>query len=359
MNLELVDKIAKAVLYEGYLLYPYRPSVKTRQRWTFGGLYPESYSAAQNGTDACAMQTQVLVQGSERAALTITIRFLHVSMRQAGKLDEALGEGELPSGREPAFQRVDSLELGGKLYQSWQEAVEREVTLEESELNDLLDKPKEQPFGFPHHRQLEPLRDEAGQILGLLVREQQPIQGSIHLAAEHVEGDLFKVTVRIENRTPFADAVHKTRDDALMRALVSTHTILGVRLGEFISLTDPPECYRQAAAGCRNIGTWPVLVGIEGAKDTILSSPIILADYPEIAPESPGDLFDSTEIDEILTLRIMTLTDDEKRQMIATDDRARAILERTESLARQQLMGLHGAMRGLRPISEEANGERQ
>jgi hydrogenase maturation protease len=133
--------------------------------------------------------------------------------------------------------------------------------------------------------------------------------------------------------------------------LVSTHTSLGVGDGGFISLLDPPEPLRDLAAGCRNEGTWPVLVGGAGEVDTMLSSPIILYDYPQIAPESPGDLFDSTEIDEILTLRILTLSDEEKRSMAALDDRGRALLARTESLARGQLMGLHGAMRGVRPLS--------
>ena len=79
----------------------------------------------------------------------------------------------------------------------------------------------------------------------------------------------------------------------------------------------------------------------------MLSSPIILYDYPQIAPESPGSLFDGTEIDEILTLRIMTLTDDEKREMRNADDRARQILERTETLPAEQFMKMHGAMKGV------------
>ena len=96
---------------------------------------------------------------------------------------------------------------------------------------------------------------------------------------------------------------------------------------------------------CRNVGGWPVLVGEEGTRDTMLSSPIILYDYPQIAPESPGDLFDGTEIDEILTLRIMTLTDEEKRAAIGLDSRARDLLSRTENLSREQLYDLHGVMR--------------
>src|SRR5206468_6556944 len=113
----------------------------------------------------------------------------------------------------------------------------------------------------------------------------------------------------------------------------------------FVSLLDPPEPWRAAAAGCRNVGTWPVLVGEPGTKDTMLSSPIILYDYPEVAAESPGDLFDGTEIDEILTLRILTLTDEEKRAAAAVDGRVRDLLARTEALARGGLLGLHGTLR--------------
>jgi hydrogenase maturation protease len=110
----------------------------------------------------------------------------------------------------------------------------------------------------------------------------------------------------------------------------------------------------ELAASCKNVGTWPVLVGEEGQCDTVLSSPIILYDYPQIAPESAGDLFDGTEIDEILSLRIMTLTDDEKREMSQSDERARQVLERTESMPVEQLMKLHGVLRRLRPLKEES-----
>jgi hydrogenase maturation protease len=137
-----------------------------------------------------------------------------------------------------------------------------------------------------------------------------------------------------------------TRDEALLRSFVSTHTILSVANGEFVSLLEYPENHHEAAASCVNIGTYPVLAGAEGERDCMLSSPIILYDYPQIAPESAGDLFDGTEIDEILTLRIMTLSDDEKREMRNVDERARQLLERTESLPAEQFMRLHGAMKG-------------
>jgi len=114
-------------------------------------------------------------------------------------------------------------------------------------------------------------------------------------------------------------------------------------------LMDPSAALKEQTAACKNVGTWPILVGETGARDTLLSSPIILYDYPQIAPESPGDLFDNTEIDEILTLRILTLTDEEKRAVAAADERGKALLERTETLKREEMMKLHGTFRGLVP----------
>ena len=116
----------------------------------------------------------------------------------------------------------------------------------------------------------------------------------------------------------------------------------------------PPDQISELAASCKNLGTWPVLVGEPGERDTLLSSPIILYDYPQIAPESVGDLFDGTEIDEILSLRIMTLTDEEKREMSQSDERARQMLERTETLPVEQLMKLHGVLRNLPPSGENS-----
>src|SRR5262249_59078035 len=116
---------------------------------------------------------------------------------------------------------------------------------------------------------------------------------------------------------------------------------------EFVSLADPPPELAAAAAGCANEGTWPAMAGDPGARDTVLSSPIILEDYPRVAEESPGDLFDATEIDEILTLRILTLSDREKAELRATDERARELLDRCESLTGDELLRLHGTLRGL------------
>jgi hydrogenase maturation protease len=248
---------------------------------------------------------------------------------------------------------VETPRVGDRLLHTWQEAEEREVALGEMTLGELLTRPQRRDFTFPGGRRSEPVRGPAGEIRGVLVREQQILAGAVEAAAAEVAEGLFRVTLRVLNRTALPDAERLSRDEALLRSLVSAHTLLGVRGGAFVSLLDPPECWRQETAACRNVGTWPVLVGAEGQKDTMLSSPIILYDYPQVAPESPGDFFDGTEIDEMLTLRILTMTDEEKRAMAAVDDRAGALLARTEALARGQLLDLHGTVRSFRPLPEE------
>ena len=354
MNRALVDTIVNAVLYEGYMLYPYRPSsTKNRQRWTFGGIYPQAYSQMQNGTDPWIMQAECLIEGDEQTTLNVSVRFLHLLMRQVGQLERPLAE--LPTSEEPAFHPVMALRVGDHLVHTWQEAVDREVAVADVRLGALVSNPRRLPFSFPAWRALEPLSEPDGTTVGVIVREQQMIQGMAEIAVVPVGERLFKVTVLIENRTPWqANRVddRRDRDEALMRSFVSTHMILGVHGGAFISLLDPPEHLHELVESCRNIGAWPVLVGEAGERDTLLASPIILYDYPQVAPESPGDLFDGTEIDEILTLRILTMTDDEKQEMIAADERARALLERTEALSEEDLLRLHGAVRSLRMLRE-------
>ncbi len=179
------------------------------------------------------------------------------------------------------------------------------------------------------------------------------------LDASHVSANLFRLTLRIRNSCVLAYAGEHGRgpgrDETLLGSLVSVHSILQVAGGGIVSLLDPPAEFRAAAAGCVNIGCWPVMAGEEGQLDMMLAAPIILYDYPQIAPESCGDLFDGTEIDEILALRILTLSDAEKLEVRNGDSRARRILERTEMLPPEHFQKLHGAMRGLRGPSGEAS----
>ncbi len=290
MNTKLVEDIASAVLYEGYLLYPYRASsIKNRQRWNFGVLYPRAYAEQQTGADAWRSQTECLVRAGADAKLSVRVRFLQLEGR--------------------VFAAVPGRE-------STERARERDITLQSLRLAELAARPSR-------------------------LKIQEPLEALVEVEAEPVERDLFRIRVGIVNTAPFTGA---TRDDALSKSLLSTHSILGIEGGEFISLLEPPRELCDAVATCNNTGTWPVLVGEEGTRDAMLSSPIILYDYPQIAPESPGALFDGTEIDEILTLRIMTLTDQEKLEMGA-DERTREILERTESMQPEQFMKMHGVLR--------------
>jgi hypothetical protein len=349
MNPSTVDRIANAVLYEGYILYPYRASSrKNRQRFTFGRVYPQAYGEAQNGAEPSAMQTECLLRNQgEMPSLEVRVRFLHPMTRSIGLLSVAVPElpADIESG---SFLQVPELRIDDKLYQTWQEAVEREVRSSRQPLDGLANQPLLVPFSFASSLTFDPIRDRQSQVIGAIIRSQQTVLGTIHIAVQPVGGKVFKVRVTVENHTPLSDRDLNQQEEVLMRTFASTHTILESEKGEFLSLMDPPDDYAEASATCSNIGTWPVLVGEKdkGQTGTMLSSPIILYDYPEIAPESPGEFFDGTEIDEILSLRVLTMTDQEKWEMSQIDERARQILNRTEALPEEDFWKMHGTIRG-------------
>jgi len=308
MSKASVEQVASALLYEGYMLYPYRRSaLKNRQRFNFGVVYPRDYNAAQGGTDPWEMQTECLLVGDSESRIDITVRFLHLFERAPAQ----------PS--DPA----------------WHDAIERDVTVQATR-RELLATPGAVGFEFA-----------AGEAPG----RQVALRGRVDLGAEPAAPGADRVRVAIANLTPVDRTAN--RDEVMLHSLVSAHTILRTTGGgEFVSLTDPPPALKAAAKACRNIGTWPVLAGEGESRNTVLSSPIIVADFPSIAPESPGEFFDGTEIDEMLSLRILTLTDEEKREMAASDERVRQLLERTEAFDEQQLLRMHGVLREIRGLEE-------
>jgi hypothetical protein len=359
MDLPLVNKIVDAVLYEGYVLYPYRPSSKkNRQRFTFGRVYPHAYSVAQKGAEQCAIRTECLaISEGEQARIEVSVRFLHVMTREILELPKPLRA--LPEAMDTASLRVvPEFKVGERRYSTWQEAVEREANLTPQPLHQICDTPCSLPFNFPSSSSLEPIEDSQGSIVGLIRRRQQALVGAIELRAKRLDLQVIKITAVIVNQTPVSDRDLENQDAVLMRTFASTHTVLHLGGADFISLMDYPPALHEAAKSCKNEGTWPVLIGDEetGDRSTMLSSPIILYDYPKIAPESPGELFDGTEIDEILTLRVMTMTDAEKEEMRQSDERARQILERTESLSEDQLLKMHGIVRELRSFDVDFFG---
>ncbi|MBK8901648.1 MAG: hypothetical protein IPM53_10730 [Anaerolineaceae bacterium] len=338
--MESVEKIAAAVLYEGYLLWPYRRSaVKNQQRWTFGGVYPRAYSETVDSNDPWLMRTECLVLGGT-AVTTVKIRFLHVVDRQVGR-QHASG----------LLEFVDELQVGDERFFTWEEATEREIVIVDLPLADL-GTAVQIPIHIPAGSTMEPLLAADGHQAGALLRSWCALDAWVKIRATPLPGDVFRLAVTITNHTPWQG---QSRLQTLKQTLVSTHTILTVTDGAFVSLTDPPPEVRPLAEACDNIKTWPVLAGEPGDTHTILSSPIILADYPQIAPESPGDLFDGSEIDQLLVLNILSLTDEEKAEIRATDPRVREILARTEALTADDFMQLHGTMREFRMLNGRSN----
>ena len=352
MNAAAADRIAKAVLYEGYMLYPYRPSaVKNQQRFNFGVVYPQPFSRMGKESDPWIMQTECLVQGNHDTELEAHVRFLQLVERS---VEAAGGPGNEANSTVGGFRQVKSLSVDGRTFYSWQEAVERQLDIPASDLGTMSRRSVLRPFHLPATAAEEHLRDSQGVVQGRILRTQRSVDGFIEVQAEQIADCVFKVRVSVRNITWIREVSRISRDEVLMRSLVSTHIVLGVEGGKFVSLLDPPASLQSIAAECRNQGVFPVLVGEEGQHDTVLASPIILYDYPQIAPESAGDLFDGTEIDEILSLRILTMTEEEKNEMRQSDERARQLLERTETMPEEQFMKLHGVLRGLRPLKEDA-----
>jgi hypothetical protein len=345
-SFELARKVADAVLYEGYLLYPYRASAaKNQARWQFGVLMPRRWS--EDGPDEpWATRTECLLEPEEATTVRVLVRFLHVQAKTVETVDVEAG----------TFHEADTLSVDGSELVAWDEAAEQEVAVE-APLARLLSGELATPFERPGGRRVEPVHTAAGRLAGRTVRRRWPVLGLVKLSAERLEGPYGLVRLRlvVENASAWHDP-NADRSVALRRSLVAAHSLIGIDQGVFLSLLDPPEWAKPAAEACQNLHTWPVLIGDEGRRDAILSSPIILYDHPTIAPESPGDLVDATEIDEILTLRTMALTEDEKRQARATDERAAAIIDRVDSMPPELLERLHGAVRYLHGVEGSEEG---
>jgi hypothetical protein len=333
VNLDVARTVADAVLYEGYVLYPYRASAqKNRSRWQFGVLMPAGY-AATDPSERAYSQAELVLEGDGPVA--VVLRFLQVQQRTVRRWT---GSG---------YQPVDALDVAGTPLFAWDEAVEHEIAVDPPTL------PYEHRFEVDGGKDVEPVHDARGELIGQVVRRRRALSGVVSVSAEPVPGPWRArlLRVRVENRTPLRGA--GARESVLPSALVASHTLLGAEGGAFVSMVDPPEWAAGAVAGCVNTGTWPVLAGPAGQRDVVLCAPIILYDHPEIAPESPGDLFDATEIDEILTLRTMALTDAEKQEARATDERAAAIIDRADGLPPEMLDRLHGTLRYLREVTAD------
>jgi hypothetical protein len=332
--------VADAVLYEGYLLYPYRRSAtKNQVRWQFGVLAPRSAvdpsarPTVAGSAETWRQQTEVLLEAPDDAVVQVRLRFLQPQHRGVEKAT--------PEGWEP----VDALGSGSARVLSFDEAVPREADLVATVAE--LRQGRGTPVVIPGGTDVEPLTDGAGRV----VRRREPLSAELRVRAEPAAAPFPLLRLRVVVENTVGDVAARSRPEVLRRSLVAAHTVLAVSGGRFLSLLEPPEWAKAAAEACTNLHTFPVLAGTPGGRDLVLSSPVILYDHPRIAPESPGQLFDSGEIDEILSLRTLTLTDAEKAEARATDPRAAALVDRVDAIAEDVLAGLHGAVRSLRPVA--------
>ena len=333
--------VADAILYEGYLLYPYRQSSRKNQaRFQFGVLMPPAYAAVDDN-EPSASQTECLAECGDDARVEIVARFLHVRERLV----------QAPAGSPGARWRdVAALTVAGTEYTRFTEAAEHEERVGLA-VAGLDGEGAELPFHIDAGETAEDLAGADGTVAGRLIHRWAALDGVLRVQAERVAGPYraLRLRVRVENRHGTRTRRCATREDGLRYALVAAHSLIGIPGGSFISMTDHPEWASAEIAACTNVGTWPVLAGPAGCRDLMLSSPVILYDHPEIAPESAGDLFDATEIDEILTLRTLALTDEEKREARATDPRAAELIDRLDGLPPEMMERLHGAIRYLEP----------
>jgi hypothetical protein len=325
MNFAGVEKIAAAILYEGYILYPYRSTaIKNRQRWNFGTLYPRIYAEAQHPSEPSSLIAECLFVADANASLDAKLSFLQLVRQPLGA--ETFHSEGLNQLFDPSL--------------AWDEAVER-TSEHRFSLSDLAT-----PLSLRLQMDAPdfPKTQEGDLTTGL--------GAVLTVGVEILEGRLCRLHLELQNVSPLLSGERAKRDEALQQSFVSAHVLLAITSGKFVSSLDPGEAYQVYSSTCRNVGVFPVLAGEEPDNSMMLCSPIILYDYPKIAPESAGDFFDGTEMDEMLTLRVLTLTDTEKEEMRNGDPRARKILERTENLTSESMLKAHGVIRNLRDIRE-------
>jgi hypothetical protein len=325
-----VRDVADAVLYEGYVLYPYRASAdKNRVRFQWGVLMPAD-AVARATSERQRATVGLVVEG--RPVLTVTVRFLQLQERV---VEQVSGEG---------FTPVDRLRVGATTWTGWDEGVEQERSLPV----DLTGRGggRLETYAVAGGRDVEELRDDTGTLVGRLVRTRRPLRFELDVRVQRPSSPYGVSLVELEvvNRT--ADEEREgTRSEWLRRALVAAHLVAELDQGAFVSTVDPPEWARGYVEACPHDGLYAVLAGEPGDRRTVLCSPIILYDHPQLAAESESSFFDALEVDELLSLRTLTLSDAEKEEMRGTDPRAAALLDQVEAMPPDLWDRLHGTIR--------------
>lgn len=342
-GLDSARAVADAVLYEGYLLYPYRASApKNRVRWQWGVLMPEDVVAA-DPSERSSCRTDVVVDGRP-TSLTVRVRLLQVQAR-----------GVERASRAGVFEPVDELVVDGVRHTPWDEACEHELTVPV----DLASADTETILEVPGGREAAEIVDRTDRVVGRVVRTRLPLRLGVRvrLARPSSPYPVLLASVRLDNRIGGPAGREAGRPDWLHRAAVACHLLLEVEGAGFVSLLDPPEWARGFVDSCVNEGLFPVLGAPAEDRGVVLSSPIILYDHPEVAPESASSFFDSLEIDELLSLRTLTLTPAEKAEARATDPRAADLLDEVEDMPEGLWERLHGTVRYLDAMTAPPAGD--
>jgi len=183
-NWDRARAVADAVLYEGYLLYPYRAnSRKNQSRWQFGVLGPQGAADAGIGEDA-TLSAQALVHPHGVPSISGVVRFLQLQHRAAERDVD---------GR---FQQVDELRAGAQRWLSWDEAVECEVPIEPFRVTSL---PRTFDISVAAGSDVEAVEG------GRLVRTRRSLHGQLAISGEE-DGDLLRLTFEVRNTAaPAAD----------------------------------------------------------------------------------------------------------------------------------------------------------
>jgi len=282
---EPLDQLVESLLWEGYALYPYTPgATKNATPTPFGIVYPPLYAIGASSTFD-HLELRCLLDCPSSARLEGEVRFL-----------AATGAGHRAAARRIALPAGSAAALA-------------EAPVEKHETTSAGD----------------------GGSLSVALR----------LSAAELDEGSYEVVLRVENRTPCEHGLD--RAGALAQSLISTHPLLRVSGGRFISPLERP---------CASVNTYPVLAS--DADDVVLGAAIVLPDHPRIAPESRGGLFDSTEIEEALLLHVQTLSEQERAQIEAADPAVREMVERAAAATPEDIVRLHGrvTMRDRDPVTE-------
>ncbi len=324
-----VEDLAKALLYEGFVLYPYRASsLKNQQRFPFGVLAPRCYAEAMGDAERWRLHLEVLVHAPDDARLHAQVRCLRYASRD-------------------------------------NEAREERIALVGDPIGALRDARRER------HTALDAEEDD-------LDRRFEPLALQSLLEVERLERHVHRVTIEVRNVTQVAlsDGARRGRPDRVerqtmvRRSAASVHVLLSVQdsaptgdgvrergPSEFVSLLEPPDALTGHVEECRNEGVFPVLVGPAARRDTMLASPVIVYDHPRLAPESPGDFFDGTEMDEMLALRVLTLSPFEQDELRRAGGPGAQLLARVEAMDDDALAALHGRLSVKPPSVVSAGGQ--